>query len=62
MEMLPHRQALASIVGGDPSKRSMNAYAKATPLDATGRGIQDNPKLPTISAAPVPTVKGGLFR
>lgn len=62
-ETLPHRQALASIVGGDASRRSMNAYAKATPLDASGQGIADNPQLPTMSlAATLPSSRGSLFR
>lgn len=30
-ELLPHRSALNTLAGGDPSKRTMNQYAKATP-------------------------------
>jgi hypothetical protein len=35
-ELLPHRRALASLVKGDPSRRTMNDYAKATPIGAGG--------------------------
>ena len=30
-EMLPHRHALATLTGGDPARRTINHYAKATP-------------------------------
>jgi hypothetical protein len=30
-EVLPHRKALTMLTKGDPSQRSMNNYAKATP-------------------------------
>lgn len=37
-EMLPSRFALSKITGGDLGARSLNNYAKLTPLDANGAG------------------------
>jgi hypothetical protein len=33
-EMLPHRSALTRLAGGDPLKRTVNNYARATPSGA----------------------------
>ena len=37
-EMLPHRSALTTLAGGNPMKRTMNNYAKATPSGAGALG------------------------
>jgi hypothetical protein len=59
-ETLPHRSALTRITGGDESQRTINQYAKATPLDATGQGIMNNPQLPQMTLAGG-SPKGKLF-
>lgn len=36
-QMLPSRGAVAKLVGGTPAQRSLNNYAKQTPLDLSGK-------------------------
>lgn len=35
IDLLPSRHALTQLAGGDPLKRTMNHYAKATPSGAS---------------------------
>ena len=37
-EVLPNRHAMNTLTGGDPLQRTMNNYAKASPVDLTGVG------------------------
>jgi hypothetical protein len=38
-EMLPSRHALGTLTSGDPLRRTMNDYAKATPTGSGGLGM-----------------------
>lgn len=37
-ELLPHRSALTTLAGGDPLKRTIGNYGKATPSGAQALG------------------------
>lgn len=36
-EYLPSRHMLNTLTGGDPAQRTLGQYAKATPLDLSGK-------------------------
>lgn len=40
-EMLPSRHAMAALVGGDPAQRTLQQYAKATPIGAATKSYGD---------------------